>query len=391
MKHTTPIKVLLWAPYGAGIHYDGAGMNAFRLYSQFPASSIVVDLVHGNPSQERYPLFNAQHFIGNIRFAGPLGQILFLINAKKWIASNIHEYDLFHGLYAFHHTVLPAHWAQKKGCKTVIKLANHKGGLDDHKGVKGLIRLPEKRRHILRSVSAAVAISSDIESELHDHGITRNTFRIPNGVDCTRFSPASSSTRHSLRDKLEIGHRFTILFVGEVVPRKQPDLLIRALRQLLDLNVDCQLVLVGPSPDADYSAELHKLVHELQVGNSVIRREFTADVSDYYKVADVFALPSRNEGMSNALLEAMASGLPSIVTPVSGSVDLVDDGVNGFYIGNDVETVVSAVMKYSTGEALYSRHSAGARHKITSTYDLSLIASAYQELFFRIAKDRVAN
>ena len=141
---------------------------------------------------------------------------------------------------------------------------------------------------------------------------------IPNGVDLNYFKPAH-------RD----GKTTQLLFVGRVVYQKGLDLLVQALGELPDS--DWMLSIVG---DGSYKDPLHELIKEKGLTQRI---EFHGwcnkeELLPHLAKAHVFVNPSRHEGMPNAVLEAMACGLPIIATRIAGNEDLVRGGKNGFLV-----------------------------------------------------------
>ena len=106
------------------------------------------------------------------------------------------------------------------------------------------------------------------------------------------------------------------------------------------------------------------------------------DVPAVHRRASVFVLPSPSEGCSNALLEAMASGLCPVVTRVPGNVDVIGDGQNGLLFDHDDEAQLAAAMARVLDDAsLRDRLSASARQQIVEQHDLDKIAGCYLTLF----------
>jgi glycosyltransferase involved in cell wall biosynthesis len=143
---------------------------------------------------------------------------------------------------------------------------------------------------------------------------------IPNGVDLNIFRPGPGIPNNE---------QFRIICVARLIERKGQHHLIQAVKRLADSGVDVLLSLVGAG---DSKREYENLARSLGVHDRIrfvgyIPRE---EISDFYKTAQVFVLPSYNEGMSLAVLEAMAVGLPVVVTRTGGTVELVEQGINGF-------------------------------------------------------------
>jgi glycosyltransferase involved in cell wall biosynthesis len=165
---------------------------------------------------------------------------------------------------------------------------------------------------------------------------------VPNGVDINRFQPGAP---------IPDDGPLRLLCVGRLIERKGQRHLIQAVKRLLDDGVDVTLELVGTG---DAQPAYEALVRELGLRNHVrfsgyVPRE---DMADIYARAHVFVLPSYNEGMSVATLEAMASGMPVVVSRVGGTEELVREGVNGFtFERGDV-----AGLSYHIGRLARSRH-----------------------------------
>jgi glycosyltransferase involved in cell wall biosynthesis len=123
---------------------------------------------------------------------------------------------------------------------------------------------------------------------------------------------------------------FVVGTVGRLAAVKDQASLIRAFKLLLDNNPEIQsdlrLIIAGDGP---LKTELERLVAELQIEKSVWMTGDRSDIPDILRLFDLFVLPSLGEGISNTILEAMATGLPIVATDVGGTPELVEDGING--------------------------------------------------------------
>ncbi len=156
---------------------------------------------------------------------------------------------------------------------------------------------------------------------------------VPNGVDLERFRPAhGAGERGEIRHKLglpEAGKM--VLYVGGFIPRKGCDLLLEAWSRVEALHPDAYLVCVGSRGMRDtfrdpamrlemenFQATVTPLLENLTSEGRIIMTGEVDGVEDYYRAADLFVFPSRREGLPNAVLEAMASGLPCLLAPFHG-------------------------------------------------------------------------
>lgn len=176
------------------------------------------------------------------------------------------------------------------------------------------------------------------------------------GVDLDRFS----GSRETAREKLGIGKdEFVLLSVGEMTVNKNHRLALQALALLRDKPI--RYVLVGRGEQME---NLQALARELEISNRVIFTGYRSDVPELYPAADAFFFPSIREGLSVALMEAMASGLPSIVGRIRGNTDLIDDGVEGVYMPLTPEGAAEAIEKLYDDPELRSRLGEAAREKV---------------------------
>lgn len=193
-------------------------------------------------------------------------------------------------------------------------------------------------RKIMRLfISRYICVSKDLQNWLLDtvKVAPKKLRHIYNGVDQARFVP-----RQGPADNPEVA----VGTVGRLAEVKNQQFLIRAVAHLLENanpNYSLKLVLIGDGPQRD---ELEQLVCELGVSDVVCFMGDRSDIPDQMRDLDIFVLPSLGEGISNTILEAMATGLPVIATAVGGNLELVKPGVNGELVPvNDVQALAEAI------------------------------------------------
>ena len=380
-----PLRILLWSPKGAGLHYGGPGMTAYRLYAKADPGRFEITLAHGHPDHETYPLFKAQHLIRPLT-ASPISQLQFIHAGRAFVRRCAADFDVFHGLQGFDLTVRPADQADRCNLPAVVKLAAYRSDLADKPGLKALLGRPRKRREIVKRLGAVIAISRDIRNELLEYDIPENKIAfIPNGVDTDQFIPVPTTYKSDRRAELNWPQpdRPALLFAGGINRRKQPHLLVEALAELKAKHRDLTLVLAGPPGEDDYVAALRKLIDDHQLADRVLMPGFTPDPAPLYQAADFFALPSRNEGMPNTVLEAMASALPVIATDISGSRDLVADGQTGRLIPAEATAshIADVLIDYLDHPADAEVHGRAGRDFVEQHYSSAVILDAHEKLF----------
>lgn len=375
-------RVLLWSPLGAGEHYHGPGAFMYRLYRSAPSGAVQLELAHAYAEQPDLPLFAAQH---RMRPApnGAMGLAGYLLRSRQWLHSNAHRFEVMHAIAGFHASVSPAFYAQQLGLPAVLFVAAHNIEFTDKGGLRGLLNLAGKRRQMVKQLSAIVAMSRAIQDELLAFGVSeRRIARIPMGIDVSRFRPArDEAERAALRAELGLLDLPTLLFVGGVTPRKRPHLLVEALGQLKRAGSDCQLLVAGPEHDKPYSESIRQRATELGVANRIRWLGHVTAVEKTYRASDFYALPSSNEGMPAALVEAMASSLPAIVTRISGCEDLVEHGASGFFVEPEVDPIVEALSFYLRDPAQRAAHGERGRARVVKTCSNETVLQAHLSLF----------
>lgn len=198
---------------------------------------------------------------------------------------------------------------------------------------------------------------------------------IYNGIDIDHFRPDPTRKK---------GGKFIITTgASRVTHRKGLNYLIEAVAKLAPKHSDLQLKIMG---EGDAQKELEKMVVDLNLQNQVeflgrIPREETAP---YYQEADVFVLPSLNEGMSNAMLEALSSGLPLLATDTGGSDELIREGENGFIIKmKDSADIAEKIGKLINDPELVKKMGEASRKKAEGM-NWKSVARQYYELYNKL-------
>lgn len=236
------------------------------------------------------------------------------------------------------------------------------------------------RRAARPLVSNYIAVSRDLEHWLRETiGVPpRKIHQIYNGVDSVKFHPR-------VGPRPGFAHPDSIVFgsVGRMVEVKDYPFLVRAFIQLMrqqpERSERARLVIVGEGPARQTCLDMLQgagLAHLAWLPGA------RDDIPDIMQAIDVFVLPSRNEGISNTILEAFASGLPVIATAVGGNVELVEDGVTGRLVpSGDMAALVQALLFYLDAPARIAGHGASARRQAEQRYSIPAMADAYAAVY----------
>jgi glycosyltransferase involved in cell wall biosynthesis len=211
---------------------------------------------------------------------------------------------------------------------------------------------------------------------------------LPNGVDTVRFRPPAPGERDVLRRRLGLPAEATlVLFVGFFSHDKGPRRLFAAWNRLpTALRERTRVLFIGqtrrPHPEVD-PALVEAIRADADGGPSPLFVERTHEIECYYRAADLFILPSVREGCPNALLEAMATGLPVISTRLPGSTDaLVVDGVTGRLVPpGDVDALGVALAEVLSDRTAMARYGTAARDVMCRRFSIDAAAAGYLEVY----------
>jgi glycosyltransferase involved in cell wall biosynthesis len=193
---------------------------------------------------------------------------------------------------------------------------------------------------------------------------------IYNGIDANRFNVAK-------KKRGERSDKTVLISTGRLIHRKGYEHLLKALEN----KPEFELVLIG---DGDLRGKLEKLSDDLNVKAKFLGPQQREKVIDNLHRADVFVLPSLNEGMSNSVLEALACGLPVISTDVGGAHELVEDGKNGFVVRRaDSFAIAQALQRYSSDPSLAKKHGIESR-RIAKGLSWAKVSRQYLEVYSRV-------
>ncbi len=238
-------------------------------------------------------------------------------------------------------------------------------------------------------VDRYITVSRDLQRYLIDRvGIAAAKItQIYNGVDTQRFCPRSSAVRETWPPGFATSESTVIGTVGRAQPVKDQASLLRAFAALVDDNPEwrrrLRLVVVGDGP---LLGELQALARELDIAESTWLPGALRNVPEVLRDLDVFVLPSLSEGISNTILEAMASGLPVLATAAGGNVELIEaERCGRFFQPGEVDALTRLLREYIADPALRQRHGREARAIAAERFSLAVMVSRYQAEYEKLA------
>lgn len=258
--------------------------------------------------------------------------------------------------------------------------------------VNSIARTPLRQRWMRRLVVATADAVFTVSRELRDFhakeaGVPEKRVRVLyNGVDTQRFSP-NPIVREQTRAALGLSPRdFVIGAVGRMVPIKDYDTLIKAAAALHGKNLTFKLLLLGDGPELP---RVRELAQNLIGAGGFISLGRCKNVPEVLTAMDVFVQTSLNEGMSNTILEAMATGLPVVVTRVGGNAEIVEEGKTGWmFRPGDAEHLSEIILGISTDVETRQVSGQAARQRVQDKFSDERMLENYRELYVELLRKR---
>jgi glycosyltransferase involved in cell wall biosynthesis len=232
-------------------------------------------------------------------------------------------------------------------------------------------------------LDAVAPLSPRLADSLRLLPMARSRVRlIPNGVDLGEVQRAVPLS--GLVPGQSSSEDFVIGYMGQLIPRKGVDVLLRSLRLLGDSWWCCVIIGDGPCRRA-----LERQARTLGIQDRTRFLGFRPDRLRVLKRLDLLVLPSHREGMPRVLLEGLAAGVPCIGTRIPGITELLDDGVSGLTVPpGDPRRLADAIRRIMADKAGAERLVAGGRARVHANHSASAMARAYELLYAELSGAR---
>jgi sugar transferase (PEP-CTERM/EpsH1 system associated) len=360
--------------FGVGGGVENGIANLIEHTDPHRFEHVLCAVFHVGPQTDRYPadrvsLVNLEQKQSRARTQiGPLVRMIHqvkpdLVHSRNWGAIE---------------GVLAARWAR---CRAI----HSEHGVEADQSAE-----PWRRRWLRRAAYAAADRVFSVSHDLRDGVARRSGFAphkigvIHNGVDIRRFRQ-DARARQSFRAKLQIGDdEFVIGSVGRMNPVKDYPTLLRAAEMFCRTCPSWRLLLAGDGPER---AELENAVAKSDALRGHVQFLGTTDrVAELLNALDVYVLSSILEGISNSLLEAMATGVPVIATATGGTPEVVVNGQSGLLVPARAprELADSLIRVYQQPKERQRLGSAG-RHRAKEEFSLDSMVRQYEEMYGKLA------
>ncbi len=374
--------------------FAGGARHALELARALGAHGVESFFIGANlknaPAREIYEGFAVHRFTP--RGPGRIRYLTYALQVCKKLLAEKSSFDIvhLHSLRPFYFLILGVARALGKPVVLSPTLIGH----DDPMALKEKPFLWRVEGKMYGRYDRIVCKSSGLRESCLKAGLPDALLvSIPGAVPCA----AADSPFHPARDVEEVREirralglpqdSFVAAFVGHVQERKGCDLLFDAWEKLAAGGFAGHLLLVGPYPGdmrTGFGARLKSVMEKAERNNMIFTGQVDyADVPRYLRASDCFVFPSQREGLSKAVIEAMASGLPALCARIPGvTEDMIDDGADGIILDRrDPAALAGAIQNLKEDEGLRRRLAAGALAKVREKFSLADVTRRHLDLY----------
>ena len=314
--------------------------------------------------------------------------LLYFITTLLWLLMNRRKYDVVHCQQMFGPTMTAAVANYLTG-KPILTRVTAIGDLGEVKQIREM-PLSSIRLRLIRRVSRWAALTGEMKKELVSLGIPAHRIRvIPNSTEVPAERGYLPEAKALMRDDLHLGKGPIGVFVGRLSEEKNLDLLITAWVEVRRRFPDARLLILGGGGAyRNVEEPLRGLVEELDLIGAVQFLGHLDGSQKYILASDVFILPSRTEGMSNALVEAFACGAAIVATDIPGNTEICRDRENALLVPvGDVPALAAAIIEILGSPDLSARLGSSARQKAEADLSVDRMVTRYLDAYSEMLAD----
>ena len=297
-----------------------------------------------------------------------LRYLLFYFNSLFFFWKRVNDFDIIHVHSMEWPSFIGAWLCRKFKMQLIIKDATLNG-------INGLLRYPagDKKLSTIIRIARFVAMTRAIHTNLIAAGVPEGKIEaISNGIQIDDVVPKTYGNKNR-----------KVIFVGNLSqqPAKGIDILLKAWKMVAQKHKDAILAIAGDGDTHAYDSYLTQ--HGIKQSVFILGKR--TDIKSLLLDSDIFVLPSRREGMPNALMEAMLIGLPCIGTDISGSQDLIEQNMTGVLVpAGSVQKLFEAICYMMENPDEAERMGRHAKEKIIRMYNMEAIADRYVALYRKV-------
>jgi glycosyltransferase involved in cell wall biosynthesis len=229
--------------------------------------------------------------------------------------------------------------------------------------------------------TATIAISQPVKDHLINDFLLppEKVYLIANGIDCGKFMAVTEDLRRLKRQQWKITSKNVVGIIARLSDVKGIDILLTTMPMVLKKHPDTLLMVVGEGPEKE---RLRALTGTLKLKDHVRFESIVNQTAEVLPLFDVFVMPSRQEGLGLAAMEAQACALPVIASRVGGLIDLIEDGKTGYLVAPENPKVLAKkIIDVLDNPAQAKQVGQTARQIISEKFSLDRMASATEKVY----------
>jgi glycosyltransferase involved in cell wall biosynthesis len=325
-----------------------------------------------------FPIYDLQAYSYGTNLLHNAGQFI----QSLWRLWSLLAHEKFDVVETFTHDSnllgLPLAWL----ARVPVRIATHRGRIE------GFPLWRQKLHSLLINIGIAhtlIAVSEETRQAALDEGVVaKRVIVIPNGV-----TPIDTLLVDRTTSRKALGlavNELFLLSVGRLTRQKGHDILVQAMPKVVSRFPNIKLGICGDGP---LRPQLESLIQELDLSKHVQLLGMWSDISPALVSANIFILPSRSEGLSRALMEAMAQGMPVVATNVGGNKSLVTDDVYGLLVPpEDFDKLGESILQLLEHPEMMTRLGSAARKHVLESHSTDFMCQKYYDYMLALLNGR---
>ena len=369
-------------------NYDSTGglqNQAKLLINELTAKGTTVFVLTRNQEKLKRNEKRGNIFISRFPTIGSLrvvNSIIYIFCSLCWLLLNHKKYQIIHCHQSYSPATIGVLVKLVLKKPVVVKIS----GSNEYGEVTEIKKLPfqKVRIFLLKKVDRFIILNEGMRKELNSiHILDENINLIPNGVKIPEESSFDNNVKRHYRKKLKLPYENIIAYSGRLTEGKGLEMLIEVWSEVIKANSGVHLILLGEGGRfRSIEEKLKDRTKSLDLSDIIHFFGYVPNVNEYLMASDIFILPSISEGMSNALLEAMASGVSIISTKIPANISLITNGVNGILVEREnISQLKDAVITLLNNPSLRETFGREAKKTVSNLCSIEYVAKRYREIY----------
>lgn len=315
---------------------------------------------------------------------GTVASLSFMFSSFLFLMKNRRKYQIIHAHLASSPAITAAIAGKLLRKKVIVKFGRS-GKVGDIQTSDRTCLGRAKLKILMKYGDVFVCPSEEVKRESIDYGFAkRKVVKIPNGVDTALFHPVDDLQKQDLKRRFNFPSLPILIYSGRLESVKGLAVLFMAWQIVIKSEKEGYLLIIG---NGSQKGSLISLAKELKIIESIKFTGQVDNVNEYLQTGNGFVFPSTAEGLSNALLEAMATELPIVATKIGGTEEIIENKKNGFLVEpGKVHQFAKGIITLLSQPEVGHKLGREARRTIEENYSIGMVAQKHVQLYEEMIK-----